>query len=74
MRKLTGFLLTAELPSASLEAWEAGRADETGSAAPKAQPEPVPAAPKSSPAASLAAVAASAAALALIGWLRNRKH
>ena len=62
------------LPSASLEAWEAGQADETGSAAPEAQPEPVPAALKSSPAASLAAVAASVAALALIGWLRSRKH
>ena len=42
------------LPSASLEAWEVGQADETGSAAPEAQPEPVPAALKSSPAASLA--------------------
>lgn len=64
------------LPSASLEAWEAGQTDKTGSAAPEAQPEPLPepAATVHSPAAALAAVAASAAALALIGWLRNRKH
>ena len=60
------------LPSASLEAWEAGQADKTGSAAPEAQPEP--AATVHSPAAALAAVVTSAAALALMGWLRNRKH
>lgn len=33
-----------------------------------------PAAPESSPAASLAAVITSAAALALVGWLRSRRH
>ncbi len=33
-----------------------------------------PAAPESSPAASLAAVITSAVALALVGWLRNRRH
>lgn len=65
------------LPAASLEIWQAEQENteaEPVPMEPQAEPSPEPAAPESSPVASLAAVITSAAALALVGWLRNRRH
>lgn len=65
------------LPAASLEIWQAEQENaeaEPVPLEPQAEPSPKPAAPESSPAASLAAVITSAAALALVGWLRSRRH
>ena len=65
------------LPAASLEIWQAEQENaeaEPVPLEPQAEPSTEPAAPESSPAASLAAVITSAAALALVGWLRSRRH
>ena len=63
------------LPAVSLELWQREQAAAEAEPTPSEnQSVPEPALPERSPTASLAAVAASAAALALVGWLRNRKH